>query len=95
MPDTNPMPFPDCSVVTHSNVVMTPSTLTFDISESEDSGSVCDDPFFLKEVMTFLDYFKREYISHWSKKTYNSCVSYVSYSIRHIGRMAVFGLSRL
>ena len=62
MPDTNPMPFPDCSVVTHSNVVMTPSTLTFDISESEDSGSVCDDPFFLKEVMTFLDYFKREYI---------------------------------
>ena len=51
MPDTNPMPFPDCSVVTHSNVVMTPSTLTFDISESEDSGSVCDDPFFLKEVM--------------------------------------------
>ena len=46
------MPFPDCSVVTHSNVMMTPSKLTFDITEDEDSDSVCDDPFFLKEVYT-------------------------------------------
>ena len=50
LPDTNPMPFPDCSVVTHSNVVMAPSTLTFDISQSDESDSVCDDPFFVKEV---------------------------------------------
>ena len=52
LPETNPMPFPDCSVVTHSNVMMTPSKLTFDITEDEDSDSVCDDPFFLKEVYT-------------------------------------------
>ena len=50
LPETNPMPFPDCSVVTHSNVVMTPSKVTFDISENEESDSVCDDPFFLREV---------------------------------------------
>jgi hypothetical protein len=53
LPETNPLPFPDCSVVSHSSLLMTPTSLTLDIKQknnADQSSSVCDDPLFLKEV---------------------------------------------
>ena len=54
LPDTNPLPFPDCSVVTHSKVLMSPTSLTLEVEgdqeSSSSSSSVCDDPTFLQKV---------------------------------------------
>ncbi len=52
-PETNPMPVPDCSVVTHSNVLMTPTTLTLEMSQGEnqaESTSLCNDKDLLEQV---------------------------------------------
>ena len=56
LPKENPFPFPDCSVVSHASVVLTPATLTLDLDipsggrSPNNDQSVCDDPFFLKQV---------------------------------------------
>ncbi len=54
-PPTNPFPFPDCSVVSHSRMLYTPSFFSFGILQKKDSdighqGNDCEDPFFLKQV---------------------------------------------
>ena len=50
---TNPMPVPDCSVVTHSDILVTPTTLTLEVTpkeSNEEMDSVCDDPHLIKKV---------------------------------------------
>lgn len=58
LPESNPLPpVADCSVVTHSNVLMTPTTLTLEVAtNSSEQGhkssqqSVCNDHNFLKKL---------------------------------------------
>ena len=50
---TNPMPVPDCSVVTHSDILVAPTTLTLEVApkeSNEEMDSVCDDPHLIKKV---------------------------------------------
>ena len=50
---SNPMPVPDCSVVTHSDILVAPTTLTLEVTSqqaNEETGSICDDPTLLKKV---------------------------------------------
>ena len=50
---TNPMPVPDCSVVTHSDILVAPTTLTLEVApkeSNEEMDSVCNDPHLLKKV---------------------------------------------
>ena len=66
LPESNPPPFPDCSVVSHSNLVVTmPTSLMFEFSGPDINGddtdyydpetsnvpeSACDDKYFLGQV---------------------------------------------
>ena len=50
LPEMNPPPFPDCSVVSHSTMAVTSATFNFDMDAAavageglEDFDSVCDD----------------------------------------------------
>ena len=45
LPDVNPMPFPDCSVTTHSNTVIQDGVLRLDAEPK-----VCDDPFLMSSM---------------------------------------------
>lgn len=42
----------DCSVVSHSNVLMTPTTLTLEVATDDDDTQepICNDPNFLSKV---------------------------------------------
>ena len=54
---TNPMPVPDCSVVTHSDILVAPTTLTLEVApkeSNEEMDSVCDDPHLIKKVCLYL-----------------------------------------
>ena len=55
LPGSNPMPVPDCSVVTHSDTLVAPTTLTLEVTpqqtdEETESSSICDDPTLLAKV---------------------------------------------
>ena len=48
LPEANPPPFPDCSVVTHATMAVTSTVFNFDIDGSygddlEEFDSICDD----------------------------------------------------
>lgn len=45
LPDDNPMPFPDCSLTTHTNAIIQDGLLRLD---GEDQ--VCDDPFLMSQM---------------------------------------------
>lgn len=48
LPETNPSPFPDCSVATHTTMAVASASMDFEIPTSADS--FCDDPLFLGQV---------------------------------------------
>ena len=51
------MPVPDCSVVTHSDILVAPTTLTLEVApkeSNEEMDSVCDDPHLIKKVCLYL-----------------------------------------
>ena len=62
MPEMNPPPFPDCSVVSHATMAVTSATFNFDLDDTktdypeeegdglEDFDSVCDDQRLMAKV---------------------------------------------
>ena len=53
LPESNPIPFPDCSVVYHATMAMTSASMMFDLPEDEtDMDTFCDDSYFLSQVST-------------------------------------------
>ena len=75
LPEANPPPFPDCSVVTHATMAVTSTVFNFDIDGSygddlEEFDSICDDQRLMvkvKESPTALTV-KPVFVPHSGKK---------------------------
>ena len=56
LPESNPPPFPDCSVVSHSSLVVSmPTSMTFELTspEGNDNDNMYDDDYYDPDSLNF------------------------------------------